>query len=152
MEGSAGFDFHSSGKHVYCEGETAMKTVTEIAGKKLSLVNIDKDIYPLYGFTKAQIMDYYRRISTFIHHHLQDRALTLKRYHNGVEEGFFLRSAARLTGPSGYQRLIFLSVTKNRLEPALLMIFLLSCEWEPLLQLNSTCLRREALLLDRLIT
>ncbi len=66
-----------------------MKKVTEIAGKKLSLANLDKDIYPSYGFTKAQILDYYRRISPFILPHLQDRALTLKRYPDGVEKDFF---------------------------------------------------------------
>lgn len=66
-----------------------MKTVTEIAGKKLSLANLDKDIYPSFGFTKAQILDYYRRISPFMLPHLQDRALTLKRYPNGVEKEYF---------------------------------------------------------------
>ncbi|MEN6624419.1 MAG: non-homologous end-joining DNA ligase [Smithella sp.] len=66
-----------------------MKTVAEIAGKKLTLTNLDKNIYPSFGLTKAQILDYYRRISPFMLPHLQDRALTLKRYPNGVEEEYF---------------------------------------------------------------
>jgi len=63
--------------------------VVEIAGRRLSLSNLDKDLYPSYGFTKAQILEYYRRIAKFILPHLQDRALTLKRYPEGVDQDFF---------------------------------------------------------------
>jgi bifunctional non-homologous end joining protein LigD len=63
--------------------------VIEIAGKRLSLSNLEKDLYPSYGFTKAHILEYYRRIARFILPHLQDRALTLKRYPNGVDQDFF---------------------------------------------------------------
>ncbi|MGD1075389.1 MAG: non-homologous end-joining DNA ligase [Thermodesulfovibrionales bacterium] len=65
------------------------RKVVEIAGKKLSLSNLEKDLYPSYGFTKAHILEYYRRIATFILPHLKDRALTLKRYPEGVEKDFF---------------------------------------------------------------
>lgn len=58
-------------------------------GKRLSLSNLEKDLYPSYGFTKAHILEYYRRISKFILPHLKDRALTLKRYPEGVEKDFF---------------------------------------------------------------
>ena len=53
-----------------------MKKVAEIAGRRLSLSNLEKDLYPSYGFTKAHILEYYRRISPFILPHLKDRALT----------------------------------------------------------------------------
>jgi bifunctional non-homologous end joining protein LigD len=65
------------------------RKVVEIAGRRLSLSNLDKDLYPSYGFTKAQILEYYRRIARFILPHLQDRALTLKRYPEGVEQDSF---------------------------------------------------------------
>ncbi len=65
------------------------RKVVEIAGRRLSLSNLEKDLYPSYGFTKAQILEYYRRISKFILPHLKGRALTLKRYPEGVEEDFF---------------------------------------------------------------
>ena len=51
--------------------------------------NLEKDLYPSYGFTKAHVLDYYRRIGPFILPHLKDRALTFKRYPNGVEKDFF---------------------------------------------------------------
>jgi bifunctional non-homologous end joining protein LigD len=63
--------------------------VIEIAGKRLPLSNLEKDLYPSYGFTKAHILEYYRRMAEFILPHLQDRALTFKRYPEGVERDFF---------------------------------------------------------------
>ena len=65
------------------------RKVVEIAGKRLSLANLEKDLYPSFGFTKAHILEYYRRIAKFILPHLKDRALTLKRYPEGVEKDFF---------------------------------------------------------------
>jgi bifunctional non-homologous end joining protein LigD len=60
-----------------------------MAGRRLPLSNLEKDLYPSYGFTKAHILEYYRRIAPFILPHLKDRALTLKRYPEGVEKDFF---------------------------------------------------------------
>ena len=65
------------------------RKVVEIAGRRLSLSNLEKDLYPSFGFTKAHILEYYRRISKFILPHLKDRALTFKRYPEGVERDFF---------------------------------------------------------------
>ena len=58
-------------------------------GRRLPLSNLEKDLYPSYGFTKAQILEYYRRIGPLILPHLKDRAVTLKRYPEGVEKDFF---------------------------------------------------------------
>ncbi len=62
------------------------RKVVEISGKRLSLSNLEKDLYPSFGFTKAHILEYYRRIAKFILPHLMGRALTLKRYPEGVEK------------------------------------------------------------------
>jgi bifunctional non-homologous end joining protein LigD len=61
----------------------------EIAGHVLSLSNLDKPIYPEAGFTKGHVIDYYSRIAPALLPHLRGRALTLKRYPNGVEGGHF---------------------------------------------------------------
>ena len=66
-----------------------MKRVAEVAGRRVTLTNLEKDLYPSYGFTKAHILEYYRRISPYILPHLKGRALTLKRYPDGVEAEFF---------------------------------------------------------------
>lgn len=60
-----------------------------IRGKRLTLGNLDKVFYPKAGFTKAQVIDYYLRISGALLPHLRDRPLTLKRYPDGVEGPFF---------------------------------------------------------------
>jgi bifunctional non-homologous end joining protein LigD len=65
------------------------RTFVEIVGRRLPLSNLEKDLYPSYGFTKARILGYYRGIAPFILPHLKDRALTLKRYPEGVEKDFF---------------------------------------------------------------
>jgi bifunctional non-homologous end joining protein LigD len=66
-----------------------MKRFLEVSGKRLTLSNLEKALYPSYGFTKAHILEYYRLVSAFILPHLHNRALTLKRYPEGVEKEFF---------------------------------------------------------------
>jgi bifunctional non-homologous end joining protein LigD len=65
------------------------RKVIEIAGKRLALSNLDKELYPSCGFTKANVLEYYGRIAEFMLPHLKDRALTLKRYPDGVEKAYF---------------------------------------------------------------
>lgn len=66
------------------------RTVVEIAGKRLPLSNLEKDLYPAYGFTKARILGYYHAIAPFMLPHVKDRAMTFKRYPDGVDkESFF---------------------------------------------------------------
>jgi bifunctional non-homologous end joining protein LigD len=61
----------------------------EVEGRRLSLSNLDKVMYPAVGFTKGQVIDYYTRVAPALLPHLRDRPLTLKRYPNGVEGGYF---------------------------------------------------------------
>jgi bifunctional non-homologous end joining protein LigD len=61
----------------------------EVEGRRLSLSNLDKVMYPATGFTKGQVIDYYTRIAPVLLPHLRDRPLTLKRYPNGVEGQYF---------------------------------------------------------------
>jgi bifunctional non-homologous end joining protein LigD len=58
-------------------------------GRQVPVSNLNKIFYPSVGFTKGQVIDYYIRISQVLLPHLKDRPLTLKRYPDGVEGGFF---------------------------------------------------------------
>lgn len=60
-----------------------------INGRQVPVSNLDKIFYPSVAFTKGQVIDYYIRISQVLLPHLKDRPLTLKRYPDGVEGGFF---------------------------------------------------------------
>ena len=61
----------------------------EVEGRKLKLSNFDKVLYPEAGFTKGEVIDYYTRVAPVLLPHLRRRALTLKRYPNGVDGQFF---------------------------------------------------------------
>ncbi|MBA4373235.1 MAG: ATP-dependent DNA ligase [Thermodesulfovibrio sp.] len=71
-----------------------------IAGRRLALSNLEKDLYPSHGFTKAHILDYYQRVARFILPHLKDRALTFKRYPEGVDKDFFFEKRCPSHRPS----------------------------------------------------
>ena len=60
-----------------------------VDGRRVRLTNLDKVFYPKVGFTKAHVLDYYRKVSPALLPHLKGRALTLKRYPDGVEGSFF---------------------------------------------------------------
>ena len=66
----------------------------DIQGRHLKLSNLEKVLYPAAGFTKKDVIDYYVRIAPAIIPHLAGRALTRKRYPDGVEgEPFFEKNA-----------------------------------------------------------
>jgi bifunctional non-homologous end joining protein LigD len=65
-------------------------THVQVGERTLSLSNLDKVLYPAAGFTKGQVIDYYARIAPIMLPHLAGRALTFKRFPNGVDKpGFF---------------------------------------------------------------
>ena len=61
----------------------------DVQGRKLRLSNLEKVLYPEAGFTKGQVIDYYTRAAPVLLDHLRGRALTLKRYPNGVDDKYF---------------------------------------------------------------
>ncbi|MES2706243.1 MAG: non-homologous end-joining DNA ligase [Verrucomicrobiota bacterium] len=61
----------------------------EFKGRKVTVTNTDKVFYPESGFTKGQMIDYYLRIAPVLLPHLKGRAVSLKRYPDGVEGFFF---------------------------------------------------------------
>jgi bifunctional non-homologous end joining protein LigD len=66
-------------------GRASARTAVQVEGRELSLSNLDKVLYPTVGFTKAEVIDYYRRIAPVMVPHLMGRPITLKRYPDGVE-------------------------------------------------------------------
>jgi bifunctional non-homologous end joining protein LigD len=70
------------------------KVAVQVDGRTLSLSNLDKVLYPEVGFTKGEVLDYYTRIAPALLPHLADRALTFKRYPDGVDGQFFFAKNA----------------------------------------------------------
>jgi bifunctional non-homologous end joining protein LigD len=55
----------------------------DVEGRELTLSNLDKVLYPQAGFSKADVIDYYRRIAPAILPHLAGRPPTLVRAPDG---------------------------------------------------------------------
>jgi bifunctional non-homologous end joining protein LigD len=70
------------------------KIAVQVEGRDLTLTNLAKVLYPADGFTKAEVLDYYQRISPVLLPHIAGRPVTLKRYPDGVDgESFFAKHA-----------------------------------------------------------
>jgi len=68
--------------------------VIDVDGRRLSLSNLDKVLYPVAGFTKGQVIDYYARVAPVLLPHFRGRPLTLKRYPEGVDRPYFYEKNA----------------------------------------------------------
>ena len=73
-----------------------VREAIEIDGHNLSLSNRDKVLWPEDGYTKGDLVAYYRAVAPFIIPYLRDRPLTLERYPNGIDQtSFFEKQAPR---------------------------------------------------------
>ncbi|HVS52370.1 MAG TPA: non-homologous end-joining DNA ligase [Opitutaceae bacterium] len=61
----------------------------KIEGRTLAVTNLQKVLYPAAAFTKGDVIRYYIDIAPALLPHLRDRALTMKRYPEGVGKFFF---------------------------------------------------------------
>ena len=61
----------------------------EIEGRAINLSNLDKVLWPATGTTKGDMVNYYAQIAPVLVPHLVGRAVTLKRFPDGVEKGSF---------------------------------------------------------------
>jgi bifunctional non-homologous end joining protein LigD len=68
-----------------------------IGGHKLKLSNLNKVFWPDQGYTKGDVISFYRQMAAFILPHLKDRPESLYRTPNGiVEKGFFQKESGEL--------------------------------------------------------
>ncbi len=75
---------------------TTAKETLEIGGRSLSLSNRDKVLWPQDGYTKGDLVAYYRSVAPYLLPHLEERPLTLQRYPDGIDgESFYEKNASR---------------------------------------------------------
>jgi len=73
----------------------AYETVGE---RRLELSNLDKVLFPADGYTKGDLIAYYRAVAPYVLPYLAGRPLTLQRYPDGVDGfSFFEKDAPRGT-------------------------------------------------------
>jgi bifunctional non-homologous end joining protein LigD len=82
----------------------AQRVEVEVDGRRLSLSNLDKVLYPEPGFTKGNVIDYYTRVAPALLPHLRGRPLTLKRYPDGVEGEHFYEKQCPSHAPDWVRR------------------------------------------------
>jgi bifunctional non-homologous end joining protein LigD len=58
----------------------------EVEGRELKLTNLDKVLYPKAGFSKGEVVDYYAKVAPVMVPHLAGRAVTLRRFPEGVDD------------------------------------------------------------------
>src|SRR6202000_2978366 len=71
---------------------------------RVKLTNADKVLYPAAGTTKADIFDYYVRVSEVMVPHIAGRAATRKRWPNGVEQSSFFEKQLAASAPEWLPR------------------------------------------------
>jgi bifunctional non-homologous end joining protein LigD len=79
-------------------------TWVDVSGRRLRLSNLDKVFWPEAGYTKGDLIDYYRRVWPKIAAHLRDRPITLQRYPDGIHGQRFLHKEAPNYTPDWVER------------------------------------------------
>ena len=69
---------------------------------RVKLTNPDKVLYPATGTTKAEVFDYYVDIAEAMIPHIAGRAVTRKRWPNGVDEPSFFEKQLATPRPTGW--------------------------------------------------
>jgi bifunctional non-homologous end joining protein LigD len=64
-------------------------TIVEVGGRQVGVSNLEKVLWPATGTTKGEMVSYYASVAPVIVPHLAGRAITFKRYPNGVDKPSF---------------------------------------------------------------
>jgi bifunctional non-homologous end joining protein LigD len=80
--------------------ESRTETPVEVDGHHLTLVNLEKVMYPRTGTTKGEVLNYYARVASVMLPHLADRAVTRIRWPNGTSEQSFFEKNVPAGTPS----------------------------------------------------
>ncbi|MCU7492061.1 MAG: non-homologous end-joining DNA ligase [Bacteroidota bacterium] len=107
----------------------------KVAKGRLTLTHLDKVYFPDEGYTKRDLIDYYRSVSEYMLPYLKDRPHTLLRHPNGIEgESFFQKDmgntapdwikTVKVTSGSGRREVEYMVCTN---EASLLYMVNLGC-------------------------
>jgi bifunctional non-homologous end joining protein LigD len=76
------------------------ETPVEVDGHRITLVNLEKVMYPRTGTTKAEVLNYYAQVAPVMLPHLADRAVTRIRWPHGTAEASFFEKNTPSGTPS----------------------------------------------------
>lgn len=93
--------------------EERTEVPVEVDGRVLTLVNLEKVMYPATGTTKAEVLQYYAQIAPVLLPHLADRAVTRIRWPHGTGgQSFFEKNAP--AGTPSWVRTVEVPTTGSR--------------------------------------
>lgn len=70
-----------------------MAPITEVEGRRLTLSNLEKVLYPESGFTKGELLHYYATAAEALLPHLRDRPVSFLRFPDGPRgQQFFAKN------------------------------------------------------------
>jgi bifunctional non-homologous end joining protein LigD len=93
--------------------DSRTETPVEVEGRHLTLVNLEKVMYPRTGTTKGEVLNYYARVAPVMLPHLADRAVTRIRWPNGTgEQSFFEKNVPG--GTPSWVRTVTVPTTGSR--------------------------------------
>ncbi|WP_109508338.1 non-homologous end-joining DNA ligase [Nocardioides speluncae] len=72
----------------------------DVEGRTLTLVNLEKVLYPQTGTTKGEVLNYYAQVAPVLLPHLAHRAVTRIRWPHGVQDMSFFEKNAPAGTPS----------------------------------------------------
>jgi len=82
------------------EGDTAQPAPEVRAGRvEIALTNLDKVFWPADGYTKGDLIAYYRTIAPAMLPYLEDRPLVMTRFPDGIEGKSFFQKDAPVFAP-----------------------------------------------------
>ena len=81
--------------------EKRTEAPVEVDGPHLTLVNLEKVMYPRTGTTKGEVLHYYAQVAPVMLPHLADRAVTRIRWPHGTGDKSFFEKNAPAGTPSG---------------------------------------------------
>ena len=83
---------------------TAERDTVEIDGRRLSLSNLTKVIYPATGTTKGEVISYYAAVAETMLPHLGRRPVTRKRWPDGTSAHSFFHKDLEVSAPTWVPR------------------------------------------------
>jgi len=91
----------SAGTRAFGIPRNTSEAQIKVSGGLVRLTNLQKIFWPGLGLTKRDLLQYYLDVSPWLLPHIQDRAMVMKRYPNGIAgEFFFMKRAPEPRPPS----------------------------------------------------
>ena len=96
------------------------RAVWELSGRQVEVKNLQKVFWPAAGYTKGDMLEYYRTVAPYMLPYLRGRPLTLKMCPDGIAAGCYYRRKLPGHAPAWMPRVLYNPKTKTGQVPLIL--------------------------------